>query len=145
MYTVDDREDIGYDDFQPSLIRKIIAFIVLAAVATGVGWVVKLFAPWSLLVLGFLMWWGLYAFSTAMNGGETNIASLLKFLIDDFFCAIPFYGRKHKMRLAKVWSDMPSACQTQEEIADLYPGFFHFLTMHIMVPFGPIALWYFFQ
>lgn len=139
------RDDMHIDPwwFKPLLILGV---VVIWVALCGVGWVIIETQPWSWIFVGALLWWGGYAFETAINGGRTDFISLLRFARDDFHCAIPGkHSREYKLKLAEKIYDPSSETQSLEEVADMFPGTLHFLWTHVLIPVAPISIWAFIQ
>ena len=88
-------------------------------------------APIGLFVMGGLMWWGYYAFETAINGGKTDIESLFVYALDDFQNNFGSRAWEHRMKLSNL----------DEEWAKMYPGKGHCIFTHIILPLIPLTIW----
>ncbi len=101
------------------------AFIIWALCA------MLLTAPAGMIVMGGLIWWGLFATETAFNGGKTDIESLFGYVRDDFKNNFGSGAWEHRMKLSNG----------NEEWAKMYPGKIHCITTHVIIPLAPLIIW----
>lgn len=140
-----DNEDFQYHESVP-LKTKLSVLAVVFLVVFVVCYLIQIFAPYSLLVLGFFLWWGSYAFTTALNGGQTDFRSLLEYLKQDYLSFIPG-GWEYRMNLARERNEMmrqAGSIRTQSDldVARMFPNRFDIFFQHILIPFAPIIIWW---
>lgn len=77
--------------------------------------------------IALTFWYVAFGFECAMNGGtRAGLTMPFYYMGQDFLCNIPFYGKKHRLKLSNGDQDW----------ADAYPGIIHFTFMHIIIPMG---------
>ncbi len=114
--------------------EHIVGWSQLIGVFAFIGWAIYamiITAPFGLLVMGGLMWWGYFAFETAMNGGKTDIESLFKHAENDFKNNFGHGAWEHRMKLSRG----------DDEWAQMYPGKVHCIFTHIILPLIPLLIW----
>ena len=89
-------------------------------------------APVGLFVMGGLIWWGYFAFETAMNGGKTDIESLFGWAGNDFKNNFGPNTWEHRLSLTR---------NNDEEWAEMFPGKGHCIFTHVLLPLIPLLIW----
>ncbi len=122
----------NYYDFTAR--EKVIGWCQLIGISAFIIWVLYamlLTAPAGMIVMGGLIWWGMFAFETAFNGGQTDIESLFGYVRDDFKNNYGSEAWQHRMKLSNG----------NEEWAEMYPGKIHCITTHVIIPLAPLIIW----
>lgn len=101
--------------------------VVLTAV---IGLIIET-APYSLLPLGALIWWGCYCIETALNGGKTSGLEIFEHVGNDFKNNFGNNTFQHRLNLAR--GDTKGAAA--------FPGKTYCICMHIILPLTPLLIW----
>ena len=107
---------------------QIIGFIGFGAWAI---YAMLITAPIGMIVMGGLIWWGIFAAETAFNGGKSDIESLFEYATGDFKNNFGSGAWEHRMKLSLG----------DEEWAKMYPGKIHCIFTHVFLPLVPLMSW----
>ncbi len=115
--------------------EHIVGWSQLIGVFAFIGWTIYamiITAPFGLLVMGGLLWWGFFAFETAMNSGKTDIESLFGWAGNDFKNNFGSNTWEHRLSLTR---------NNDEEWAEMFPGKVHCIFTHVLLPLIPLLIW----
>lgn len=119
---------------------KVVGTVIGLGILVGLGviyTVIAKLAPYSLVLVGAIIWYVWYVAECAMNGGQTSGLYPFKYARDDFlnnFGPIP-NQLAHRMKLSNG----------DREWAGMYPGKLHCIGTHICLPLAPIVIWWIVQ
>ena len=119
-----------FPTWKDKLIGAAVAFGLIVVLALVVM-LIKVTVPYSLLPVGFALWWIYYIAEVAINGGQTAGFALFEHALNDF--KNNFGRNSHLYRLELANGDA--------EWASMFPGKIHCIVTHIVLPLAPLLIW----
>ena len=119
-----------FPTWKDKLIGAAVAVGLIVALAL-VAMLIKVTIPYSLVPVGFALWWIYYIAEVAINGGQTAGLALFEHAHNDFMNNFSRDSKEFRLNLANG----------DAEWASEFPGKIHCIVTHIVIPLAPLLIW----
>jgi hypothetical protein len=113
-----------------------VGLISLAASLGAIGW----------LVFGLIIWFANFTLELFLNGEMSPITRIPYHMKRDLLFVLPGVGNKYRLQAVEEF-DLNNSVQSREQLAEMmYPtglaGIATYLWTHVVLPFGPVTVYW---
>lgn len=136
------------ENSEPTIFGRLVIFglaCITMAVGAVVFFILKTFAPYSLFVLGLVLWWVLYSLTIVFNGGDPS-KLFYHFKEDVKLAFIPGYAyhktnKDFRESYRNTYPNEKDLDNAMKELSKQHIGLLGFIDTHLLWPFLPLYIY----